>query len=193
MLVSKEIMISAINVSSSMRSCAEILGLSFSSFKRYAEKYGIYKPNQGGKGTKKKPGKSFALIDIFAGGHKNYGSSKLKKRLIDEKYKENKCESCGISSTWNSKPINLELDHINGDNKDNSLNNLRILCPNCHSQTDTFRGRSKKPLNKKLVSDEDLKKALLLTDNISQALIRVGLQPKGANYKRAYSLMNVTP
>jgi hypothetical protein len=54
------------------------------------------------------------------------------------------CELCGLKDTWNGRPITLELDHINGDNKDNKYSNLRLLCPNCHSQTDTFKGRNKK-------------------------------------------------
>ena len=54
------------------------------------------------------------------------------------------CEMCGLKDTWNGRPIVLELDHINGDNKNHKYSNLRLLCPNCHSQTDTFKGRNKK-------------------------------------------------
>jgi len=54
----------------------------------------------------------------------------------------NTCEECGIME-WQGKPISLELDHISGDNTDNSRENLRILCPNCHSQTSTFRNRKR--------------------------------------------------
>ena len=54
----------------------------------------------------------------------------------------NTCEHCGIME-WQGKPITLELDHINGDNTDNSRENLRILCPNCHSQTSTFRNQKR--------------------------------------------------
>ena len=60
-------------------------------------------------------------------------SDSLKKRLIAEKYKEAKCESCGIID-WLNSPAPLELDHINGNHFDNSLKNLQILCPNCHAQ-----------------------------------------------------------
>jgi 5-methylcytosine-specific restriction endonuclease McrA len=65
----------------------------------------------------------------------------LKKRLIKEGYKEYKCEICGINS-WMGKELSLQLDHINGINNDNRIENLRLLCPNCHSQTETFSGRN---------------------------------------------------
>jgi heterodisulfide reductase subunit B len=60
-----------------------------------------------------------------------------------EGLKEHKCECCGIIE-WNGKPAPIELDHINGNRRDNSLDNLRVLCPNCHAQTDTYRGKNKK-------------------------------------------------
>lgn len=69
-------------------------------------------------------------------------SNNLKKRLIAEGLKEHKCECCGITE-WNEKPAPIELDHIDGDRYNNTLNNLRILCPNCHAQTDTYRGKNK--------------------------------------------------
>jgi hypothetical protein len=68
-------------------------------------------------------------------------SHKLKNRLLSEGLKEHKCECCGITE-WNEKPAPIELDHINGNHHDNRLENLRILCPNCHAQTDTYRGKN---------------------------------------------------
>ena len=69
-------------------------------------------------------------------------SFKLKCRLIAEGLKEHKCECCGITE-WNGNPAPIELDHINGNHNDNRLENLCILCPNCHAQTDTYRGKNK--------------------------------------------------
>jgi DNA-binding CsgD family transcriptional regulator len=69
------------------------------------------------------------------------GRGHLKARLIDAGLKDNRCESCGIS-TWRGKPLNVQLHHKNGDGTDNRLMNLSFLCPNCHSQTDTYGGRN---------------------------------------------------
>ena len=56
------------------------------------------------------------------------------------KLRGRKCECCGID-TWLNQPINLKIHHINGDRKDNRLENLQLLCPNCHSYTENWRGR----------------------------------------------------
>jgi hypothetical protein len=54
------------------------------------------------------------------------------------------CSGCGLGEIWNNKPITIQLDHINGVYNDNRIANLRLLCPNCHSQTETFAGRKQK-------------------------------------------------
>lgn len=69
----------------------------------------------------------------------------IKNRLYNELNWEYKCKECGISE-WNGKELSLELDHINGNNTDNRIENLRLQCPNCHSQTSTFRGKNKAPI-----------------------------------------------
>jgi hypothetical protein len=66
----------------------------------------------------------------------------LKKRLVKEKLLDYKCDECGLENIWNKKLITLQLDHKNGIHNDNRIENLRFLCPNCHSQTDTFAGRN---------------------------------------------------
>ena len=78
----------------------------------------------------------------------NISSSKLKYKLIQEGYKEYKCEKCGLTK-WNNEQISLQLHHINGDTTDNRLENLQLLCPNCHSQTDNFCGYNNNSANKK--------------------------------------------
>lgn len=85
---------------------------------------------------------SFKLNDILQ-NETSYKSSSLLKRLISNQIKEYKCENCGISE-WNNKPISLELHHIDGNHNNNSIDNLQILCPNCHSQTFNYRGRNVK-------------------------------------------------
>lgn len=67
----------------------------------------------------------------------------LRDRLVREGFLEFKCAFCGIDF-WRGQPLSLELDHINGNKHDNRLENLRILCPNCHSQTETYSGRNVK-------------------------------------------------
>ena len=67
--------------------------------------------------------------------------TKFKERLIKANLIEYKCSSCGITK-WNGKPLTLQLHHINGNNRDNRLENLTFLCPNCHSQTDNFSGKN---------------------------------------------------
>ena len=68
----------------------------------------------------------------------------LKKRLIKEKVIEEKCSLCNQGNSWQGKYLSLHLDHINGDSTDNRLKNIRFLCPNCHSQTSNYCGKSKR-------------------------------------------------
>ena len=74
----------------------------------------------------------------------SFSRNHLKKRLFKDGVLKHECAECGISNQWNNKPISLQLDHINGIYNDNRLENLRILCPNCHSQTESFAGKNKK-------------------------------------------------
>lgn len=73
----------------------------------------------------------------------NIHTFKLKEKLLAEGLKENKCEICGTTE-WMGKPISCQLHHINGNNRDNRLENLQMLCPNCHSQTDNYCGQANK-------------------------------------------------
>lgn len=115
-----------------------------------------------------------------------YSNEMVKQRIVSQNLMEYKCVKCSIDN-WQGETIVLDLDHINGDNTDNRLINLRYLCPNCHSQTDTYKGRNKNS-GKTKVSDEDLLTALKECSSIRQALQKVGLAAKGGNYERAKKL-----
>lgn len=80
-------------------------------------------------------------IEEILVNNSGYESYKLLKRLIKEGLKEHKCECCG-NREWLGKPISLELHHINGVHTDNRYENLMALCPNCHAQTDNYRGKA---------------------------------------------------
>ena len=90
-----------------------------------AAKRGVIKPRP----------KALPLSEFLAGPRRN--RSHIKRRLIAAGLKENRCEQCGISE-WENKPLSLALHHVNGDGRDNRLENLVLLCPNCHSQTPNF-------------------------------------------------------
>ena len=104
---------------------------------------------------------------------------------------EYKCDKCGCTGEWQDGIISLELDHVNGINNDNRLENLHYLCPNCHVLTNTYRGKNKEIRIKRKdeISDEEFVKALQDKPNIRQALLSLGLTAKGANYKRANYLI----
>lgn len=80
------------------------------------------------------------LEEIFAANTRRCRGH-LKRRLLCAGIKENRCERCGLAD-WMGKPLSVALHHVNGDRLDNRLENLQLLCPNCHSQTDTFAGRN---------------------------------------------------
>jgi 5-methylcytosine-specific restriction endonuclease McrA len=68
------------------------------------------------------------------------GRYNLKLRLIKAGLKDGSCEECGLTE-WRGRPLSMALHHVSGDARDNRLENLRLLCPNCHSQTENFAGR----------------------------------------------------
>lgn len=91
--------------------------------------------------------KSNVGIDEYISNKIRIKSGSLKKKLFDIGVKQNKCDICGISE-WNGKPITCQLHHIDGNNMNNSIENLQILCPNCHSQTTKYGNKSIERYNK---------------------------------------------
>ena len=140
-LISDEDFIKICNESISMASACAKIGIQFSTFKRKALKFGCYQTNQSGKGINKKYAHRYELDDIIDGKHPQYQSNKLRQRLLKDGLKNNQCELCKIEE-WLDKPIKLELHHIDGNKNNNSLNNIQLLCPNCHSYTENYRGKN---------------------------------------------------
>jgi hypothetical protein len=84
----------------------------------------------------------YELQDILEGKYPQYPTRSLKGRILKENILPNKCAECGIEE-WNGKALVLHLDHIDGNPHNHLLTNLQLLCPNCHSQTDTYCGKNK--------------------------------------------------
>jgi transposase-like protein len=93
-----------------------------------------------------KPRPAAAPIALYlVTGRAKTSRTHLKRRLLAEGLKKNRCEVCGLTE-WLGQPLAMALHHVNGDGLDNRLENLQLLCPNCHSQTENFAGRGRRRL-----------------------------------------------
>ena len=140
----------AVKNSKSYRNVIKLLGLrptggNYDQVKKYIKQYDLSIShftgkvwNKGLKGI----GKPRLLLENILVKNSNYQSFKLKKRLFVAGIKKQKCEECGWAERNSDGYLPLELDHINGDHNDNRLENLRVLCPNCHSLKPNHRGRN---------------------------------------------------
>lgn len=134
----KERIEEAIKNTSSMTQAYNYLNLERKTFKRMAIELGLWDSNKAENFSHKK----IPLEDILSKKYK-FRQSNLKFRLLEEGYKEYKCENCNLSVWLDKKvPIPLELHHINGDHEDNSYENLQLLCPNCHALTENYRAKN---------------------------------------------------
>lgn len=138
----------AVQNSFSIRQVLESLGIvpaggNYQTVKRRIAKYNIntshFRGQSWNKGKITGPRKS---IKSYLTKNSTIQSFKLKKRLLSDKVFEHKCHRCN-QNTWLEQIIPLELHHIDGDNSNNILSNLTLLCPNCHALTDNYRGKNK--------------------------------------------------
>lgn len=122
--------------------------------------------------AEKSSGNNRTPFDIFFSKGRYRCTKSLKKYLLEKGLIENKCSKCNRNAEWEGLPLSLQLDHINGDNTDNRVSNLRMLCPNCHSQTETFGGGIRKfDRTKRKVSKEVLEH--LLKENTLEETARI--------------------
>jgi hypothetical protein len=115
------------------------------------------------------------------------GMENRRRRVFEEQ--NYCCNKCSINE-WQGVKIPLELEHKDGNNQNNERNNLEGLCPNCHSITDTWRGRNKPSKNGvNDITDKFLLQCLTESKNIRQGLLKAGIAAKGKNYERAKKLL----
>jgi hypothetical protein len=133
---------------SSIREALNFLNLreaggNYSSFKKWCNIHGLQVPEVTNYKRTENARIANTIPDelVFVKNSTYSNGKQIKKRMIKNGI-EYICSECKMGDEWNGKPITLQLDHINSIHNDNRIENLRFLCPNCHSQTDGFAGRS---------------------------------------------------
>ncbi len=143
----KQILEDVVKDSYSIRQVLDKLGLrsaggNYANFQKLIKKFEIdishFKCMGWSKGLKLGPKRP---ISDYLCNPSNISSYKLKLRLIEENFFEEKCYNC-LNTTWLTGKIPLELEHIDGNSCNNELSNLTLLCPNCHALTSTYRGKN---------------------------------------------------
>lgn len=123
-------------------------------------------------GLKFRPMKTYTLDEILIENSTYRSSLKLKNKLFNNNIKDEVCERCG-NSVWEGEKIPLELHHVNGNNTDNRIENLQILCSNCHAQTENYRR------GKSAMSDARKEEYLKNKKNI-----KIKVEPKEKKHKK---------
>jgi 5-methylcytosine-specific restriction endonuclease McrA len=136
-----------------------------------------------GQGWNKGNTKRKEKTETYLSNKKPIKSINLKRRLFEEGIKEQKCERCNRTE-WEGQPISLELHHIDGNTENNFLNNLQIVCPNCHALTPNYRGLNQKRIQyRKRILQEEWTTAINSSYNRREACIKLNIAPYGGNYK----------
>jgi hypothetical protein len=121
----------------------EVVGGHHTHISRKIKAYGIdtshFQVTGRGK-PRRRPGN--LLVKQPSDSARRIASSRLKRAMLVQGVEE-RCSLCGVEAVWRGEPLPLEVDHIDSDWRNNRIDNLRLLCPNCHSTTDSYRGRGK--------------------------------------------------
>ena len=176
----------------SMAEAARELNMTFNSFKRKAIKLNCYKTNQNW--TKGKSAynddriKSKYSKELFienSGARREY----IKGLIIKHNLIEYICSECKLNNYWNNKVLSLQLDHINGVRNDNRLENLRFLCPNCHTQTETWCSKNKSKTINSLEID-DIIEHINNSSSMTKLIDKLGLCDTKSNRSQIKKIIN---
>lgn len=146
----EEAFIAAVAASTSKRQVMLKLGViaeggNYATISRHIKTLGLDTSHFLGQAARRGSHRPIVPIERYLNNEVATKSNELKRRLLREGILQPICVSCH-NTEWLGKPIPLELDHKDGDNQNNHLDNLRLLCPNCHAQTPTYRGKNIKKL-----------------------------------------------
>lgn len=121
---------------------------------------------------------------IESGDWEVLNKSQRRTRILREQ--DFACAMCKTPQTWNEQPLNFDLDHINGDRSNESRQNLRLVCPNCHSQTPTYKSKN---AGARRYSDEEIIDSLKKNDSMYKAMSTLGMNLHGGNYTRVRKII----
>lgn len=146
-LEQKQLILDMIAKNAPKQQICNVLNCKHDTLNRYMKKMGIeYSGNQSSKGIAKPERRNHVSNYLYNGS--SVQSHKLKLMLIRDGYFTHECSNCH-NTEWMGQPIPIELDHIDGQHFNNELENLRLLCPNCHAQTPTYRAKNKRSMRSK--------------------------------------------
>lgn len=179
--------------SSSMSEAARVINIPFTSFIRKAKRLGCYSPNQGWSRGKvsvidNRISSKYKSDEIFC-ENSQVSRSRIKKLLISLSLAEYVCGICNMDPIWNGKSLSLHIDHINGIRNDNRLENLRFLCPNCHSQTETYCTLNKDSKKISSFQIEDIIEIIKESKTLTSVIRKLGVLDTEVNRIRILKMM----